>query len=114
MPPPPRVFRVCCDFWEAPWRLQNVWWAALSAACGSQACEWRHLLLLYQGAGSLIAPKHLLHDICAPRQVVGILEHLVEEGRLERRTATRIEEFILHYVNKQGGWYGGQQGAGTT
>jgi hypothetical protein len=66
-------------------------------------------MLLFYGPSPMLEPRKLLHQVCSPAETVKVLEALVQEGRLERRTATRIEECILHYTNARGGWYGGHQ-----
>ena len=98
---------------DVPDRLQRAWWSALNSSRWSLPCEWRHKLMLYHQT-KLIAPKRLLHEVCSPAETVKVLEHLVQERRLTRQQATQLEERILYYVNKKGGWYGGHEGAGTT
>lgn len=105
MPPPPMVFALMAAFWGLTPAEEKRLWQALARATWSLVVSWRQQLLLYdETRAQLPAARVLLHQTCAPVEVLGVLEHLAREGVLTRRTVAAYEERILTAVDAEGHW----------
>ena len=105
MPAPPMVFALMARFWGLTPAEAKVLWLALARARWSTVVSWRQQLLLYdERRARLPAAKVLLHQTCAPVEVLGVLEQLAREGVLPRRTIAAYEERVLSAVDAAGRW----------
>jgi hypothetical protein len=99
----PNTFWRFADYWHLPAALTRAWWQALALSRYSQPRALRQAWLLCEGT-ALADPASLVHQTCAPVEVCAVVEALVHEGRLDRRTATRLEEYLLARVTREGTW----------
>jgi hypothetical protein len=105
MAPPPPAFNILVEFWHVPPPLQRRLWQALGSARWSRASEWRQKLELAHGTG-LFLPEKMLFDVCSPREVIGVVEGLYRERRLDQRSTALVEECLLERTNRHGRWKG--------
>jgi hypothetical protein len=52
----------------------------------------------------LMTSRHLLCEICSPAEMIALLESLWQEKRLDRRSASQIEERVLYHTTRHGEW----------
>jgi hypothetical protein len=97
-------FARCCGM---ELRLISAFWFALEHAEGATAVQWRERLLLFesravptQAATEAFWDRHM-----GPQQLVQVIEALVQEERLPREAATRLEEGLLRHVLADGRWH---------
>jgi hypothetical protein len=100
----PAVFWRFAAYWRLPAALTRLWWQALSQSRYTQPQALRQAGLLWEGT-SLADPAAVVHQTCAPVEVVAVLEALVHEGRLSRQRATQVEEHLLARVTREGHWH---------
>jgi hypothetical protein len=99
------------EFWHVPPPLQRRLWQALGSARWSRASEWRQKLELAHGT-VLFLPEKLLFDVCSPREVIGVIEALYHERRLDRRSTSLLEDCLLARTDQHGRWKGTPEAAG--
>jgi hypothetical protein len=100
---PPRIWNAFARCWQLPPPLARQWWSALRTSHYARPRALRQLLLTFDAVPTADV-EHLIHQVCAPRQLMAVLEDLVHEQRLRRAQASRIEHYILVWVNKDGHW----------
>ena len=100
---PPRVFWAFANYWRLPQPVTRLFWHALSHAQWSRAIALRQTILLYSsGPGG--DRKALIHGTCCPREIMAVVEDLVQEQCLSRAKANQLEEAILACVKADGTW----------
>jgi hypothetical protein len=93
------------EFWHVPLPLQRRLWQALGSARWSRASGWRQQLGLFTTT-KLIPAKTLMFTMCAPAEVVAVIEALYHERRLDRRSASLLEAYLLAQTDRHGRWVG--------
>jgi hypothetical protein len=85
----------------------HQWWQALQAAHWSRAVELRSMIQCQQAlAHDWRQVVRLYEYTMAPCALVLVIEDLVQEGRVPRWQARRLEEAILAQTDRDGGWKG--------
>ena len=69
----PAVFWRFAEYWRLPAALTRTWWQALSQSRYAQPTALRQAWLL-GGATALADPASVVHQTCAPAEVVAVLE----------------------------------------
>src|SRR5262245_31227429 len=87
----------------------HAWWDALTVTTRPQAVSWRQRILFYDTRPSWnrepeAVQRYLLRSML-PKEMVDVVEALVEEGQLPRRTGTLIQELIMARMTAAGGWH---------
>jgi hypothetical protein len=106
MVPAPPAFGTIMQFMGVPVPLQRRLWQAVSSSRWSRVCEWRQVLGLFAHT-RLLTSRHLLCDICRPAEMVMLIEELYKEKRLDRRSASQIQEHVFYHTTRHGEWYDG-------
>jgi hypothetical protein len=89
------------ELWHLPPPEHNLFWRALVQASSPGACAWRQQVGL---VGQFQVTKTLRARLCSAHWLFQVLEDLVDEGRLPRRQATRIEDLLLRELDRFGVW----------
>jgi hypothetical protein len=102
--------RALADLWGLSEAAGRVFWGALMRAQGAKASELRQLLIFHEHLGPTLGGptdvrgRHVLHNVCAPKVVLAVIEDLVDEALLSRAMATILEEALLKVVDARGSW----------
>ena len=86
--------------------LISTLWFALQHAEDAAAVQFRERLLVFESRpiATPEATARFWDTHMQPRQLVALIEALVEEGRLARQTATAMENHVLRHVLADGRW----------
>jgi hypothetical protein len=104
----PRLWPHLHAFWGwSPAQGDRVW-RAICASRWSAVSDWRRQFCFHAtltlGHSPEAAARQLLHGLCAPQTLVDLLENLVREQRLDRSTATALEDALFVAVGPTGCW----------
>jgi hypothetical protein len=103
MPPPDSWGIIARDLWLLPEGEARGLWRALVQSTRSRPRAMRQHFAL---AGWSHISDRFWSDFCTPGAVLACIGDLCAEHRLTRQRATKIEELLLRYVNRHGGWRG--------
>jgi hypothetical protein len=97
------TFATCAGI---PLDVMSAFWFAVDHAEGAPAVRFRERLLVFESRpiATPEATGHFWDAHMQPRQLVALIEALVEEGRLARQTATAMEDHVLRHVLADGRW----------
>jgi hypothetical protein len=84
-------------------------WQALCRSRWSEGQALKGVFHLHQHGHSVGYGLELLRGQLAPPRLIRVIEQLVKEGRLERQTASRVEEKILAHTDATGAWSSGKR-----
>jgi hypothetical protein len=87
--------------------LSWTWWRAITKARWTASVQWRQAFLAFTGRpertsfreAEVFASRH-----CTPRDLIALVENLVQEGVMLPRDGRRIEEALLEQCDAQGQW----------
>jgi len=105
LPVEPPAFTILAEFWGLPDPLRRRFGQALSRARWSRATEWRVKLGMFTGL-KLISVTTFMFEKCAPGDVIMIIEELYKERRLDRRSASAMQECVLSRTDRHCRWRG--------
>jgi hypothetical protein len=101
----PLVFETfCCEHFALSRQDIRQWWRALALSHGSQAIALRGTLQYRCVRYRRTDLAQLLRAYLSPRELVEVLETLVEERRLSRQFANRVQNAVLQRVGPTGAW----------
>jgi hypothetical protein len=105
MPPELPAFTILAEFWGLPAPLRRRLWQALSSARWSRATAWRVKLGMFTSL-QMTPATTFMFTMCAPGDVITIIEDLYKERRLDRRSASSMQEYVLARTNRHCKWRG--------
>lgn len=90
-----------------PLDLMSACWFAMGHTEDAAAVQFREALVLFEAQPIVTAEAttRFWDTHMQPWQLIRIIEHLVEEGRLGRAPATVIEDHLLQHVSADGRWH---------
>ena len=89
--------------WNLPEAEADRLWRALQGARWSESAGFRQRLLLVRTHTPDTIVRYA-QEVLTPSAVIATVEALVGEGRLPRRVATTIEEYMFVRVRPDGQW----------
>jgi hypothetical protein len=107
-PPTPTLWRTLTRYVGLHEDAAAQWWTVLHQAQSAKPQAWLRQLQFYDARQSWnqapeVQQRYLVRSM-PPKQLVEVLEALVEEGLLTRRCGNALEDAVLLCVDAHGQW----------